>query len=134
MLQPYVVTAPVEGELTLDVKPGQSLGSGILLARIRSGQGQEAVEVRSPFAGMVEQILARDKSHVSPGQPLLSLAPGADQVSEALRGLYLVGQPEDLADVERYKNSNSIMPEKVRQQAGFTAQAIRTRAEQHPSP
>jgi hypothetical protein len=136
MLQPFAIAAPVEGTVTLQTQPGQSLGSGILLARIRPAQGQaqgQDVEVRTPFTGLVERIYTQNKSHVAAGDSLVLLAPGADQVAEALRGLYLVGQPEDLPNVERYKNANPIMPENIRQQAGFTAQAIRTRAEQNPS-
>jgi HEAT repeat protein len=132
MLQPFAITAPVEGTVTLQTQPGLSLGAGILLVRIRPAQGQE-VEVRSPFAGMVERIFPQDKSHVGAGDPVVLLAPGADQVAEALRGLYLVGQPEDLPDVERYKNAVPLMPDNIRQQAVLTAQAIRTRAEQNPS-
>ena len=140
MLQPFAIAAPVEGTVTLQAQPGQSLGAGILLARIQPAKGlakeptqAQEVEVRTPFTGLVERIFAKDKSHVAAGDSLVLLAPGADQVAEALRGLYLVGQPEDLADVERYKNANPIMPEKIRQQAVLTAQAIRTRAEQSPS-
>ncbi len=59
--------------------------------------------------------------------------PDSDQVWEALRGLYFVGQPEDLAGVERYQRGLAEMPDRIRQQAGLTALAIRTRAERSPS-
>jgi len=48
-------------------------------------------------------------------------------VWEALRALYLVGQPDDLADVDRYASGVAGMPERVGQQAALTAQAIRER-------
>jgi hypothetical protein len=59
--------------------------------------------------------------------------PGADQVWEALRGLYLVGQPEDLPDIERYRLAQVGLPDRLRRQAVLTAQAIRTRAERNPT-
>jgi len=55
----------------------------------------------------------------------------AGQVWEALRALYLVGQPQDLPEVERSENSNA--PERVRLQAALTARAIRTRSERIPT-
>jgi hypothetical protein len=46
------------------------------------------------------------------------------QIWEALRGLYVVGQPEDLAAVESASESTAI-----RAQAEYTVQAIRARAD-----
>jgi hypothetical protein len=60
------------------------------------------------------------------------VSPDFDQVWEALRGLYFVGQPEDLTGVERYQRGRTEMPDRVRQQAELTARAIRIRAERSP--
>jgi HEAT repeat protein len=51
------------------------------------------------------------------------------QVWEGLRALYLVGQPQDLVEVERYERGVQGMPARIRQQAVLTAKAIRTRSE-----
>jgi hypothetical protein len=52
---------------------------------------------------------------------------GETQVWESSRALCLVGQPQDLDDVDRYARSTPHMSERVRQQAETTAQAIRQR-------
>lgn len=56
-------------------------------------------------------------------------APGQDQVWETLRALYLVGRPEDLHEVEQCAREQEHIPDRIRRQASFTAQAIRTRSE-----
>jgi hypothetical protein len=45
-----------------------------------------------------------------------------------LRGLYLVGQPEDLAAVLPYEHELPGISDRVRQQAAETEKAIRERA------
>ena len=52
------------------------------------------------------------------------------QVWEALRGLYLVGQPGDLAAVSEYQQKSRSVSGAVRAQAELTAQAIRMRTAQ----
>jgi hypothetical protein len=64
-----------------------------------------------------------------PADQLAARTPGADQVWEALRGLYLVGQPDDLPAVERIEYGGAGMPDRVRQQAQLTAKAIHSRSE-----
>ena len=124
MLHSQVITAPEGGRVSFPCRAGQKVEAGTLLARVRG-----EVEVRSPFAGQVETLLAADGSEVPAGTPLVAVAPGADQVWEALRGLYLVGQPQDLAEVDRYRQTAGEIPERLREQAVLTAQAIRTRGE-----
>ena len=50
--------------------------------------------------------------------------PDEQQVWEALRGLYIAGQPEDLAAIEEYRSHAGSA---IRVQAELTAQAIRNR-------
>jgi hypothetical protein len=76
---------------------------------------------------MVDAWIAIDGSSVTAGDPLLTLAPSAEMVWEALRALYFVGQPEDLPLAERFIRGNPDMPDSVRQQAALTARAIRQR-------
>jgi hypothetical protein len=59
---------------------------------------------------------------------MATLDPSADQVWEALRALYLVGQPDDLPAISRYEKNLPEIPDYIRQQATLAAQAIRERA------
>jgi hypothetical protein len=54
--------------------------------------------------------------------------PASDQVWEALRALYLIGQPDDLQAVRLYERELPDISNEVRQQALETERAIRTRA------
>jgi len=49
-------------------------------------------------------------------------------VWEALRALYLVGQQDDLAAIQPYERELPDIPDRVRQQALATGEAIRQRA------
>ncbi|HWQ56686.1 MAG TPA: HEAT repeat domain-containing protein [Bryobacteraceae bacterium] len=131
ILQPYVVHATSGGNVSIRVKGEQDVGAGTLLARIRAEHGPE-IDIRSPFSGRVHAVIARDGSRVAPGAQIVSLAPESGQIWEALRGLYLVGQAEDLSEVDRYQHADA--PERIRRQATLTAQAIRSRSARKASP
>ena len=62
------------------------------------------------------------------GQEVAVIAPDTEQVWEALRALYLVGQLEDLPAVTAYERDLPDVPERVREQAVLTEKAIRERA------
>lgn len=126
MLEPYGVPAPRAGTLAQRLKPGEVVNPGTLLGRIQ--YGAQVIEVRSQVPGSMLRWLAREGATLSAGEPLVALAPSPEQVWEALRALYVVGQPEDLPTVERYARDAEGMPENVRQQASLAARAIRTRA------
>jgi len=132
MLQPYVVRSPRDGTITA-VGPaiGHKVSPSTLLAKIKGDGGGETV-VRSPLFGQVDRILAHDGARVASGVRILSVSPEPGEVWEALRALYLIGQPEDLAMVEPYARGLPEMPARIRQQATLTAQAIRTRSERNP--
>ena len=51
------------------------------------------------------------------------------QIWGALRGLYVVGQPEDLAAVSEYQRQSGNVSTAIRAQAEYTVQAIRARAD-----
>jgi len=130
MLRPYTLPAPATGAITLRAKAQDAFASGAVLARIRDENGDEnrnGQDVRSPMSGVLERWVARDGAHVVRGDAIAVLAPGADQVWEALRALVLVGQPADLEDVERFARGVPGMNERIRQQAELTAKAIRGR-------
>jgi hypothetical protein len=128
ILRPYGIRSPEAGRIEMVAESGQNLGTQALAARIRRDDGN-AAEVRTPFAGSIEALAVRAGDHVVAGSELLTLAAGPDQVWEALRGLYLVGQPEDLPAVDRWSGGS----DRIGRQAALTAQAIRTRAERTSS-
>jgi biotin carboxyl carrier protein len=123
MLRPYEMPAPFAGTLDTRLKPGDVVNPGTMVARIESSG--ERREVRARVPGTLDRWLVADKSSVSAGQPILSLAPSDNMVWESLRALYLVGRPEDLPDVDRFLRSAS---PQISQQAAATSRAIRSRS------
>ena len=126
MLRPLELGAPASGRVNLKARQGDDLSPSDLVARIASRTA--SVDIRSPIAGQLETFNLPDGSSITSGQPLMRISPGTDQVWDALRALFLVGRPADLADVERYAQGVAGMPERVRTQARLTAEAIRSRA------
>jgi len=127
-LRPYTLRTPEQGRVEIQAQPGEEVTAGTLLALVRRDQGGE-VQVRAPFSGRVEGNAIKDGSTVAAGDELVQISPEPGQVWEALRGLYFVGQPEDLPEVERYSRGVANMPDSTRQQALSTIRAIRTRSE-----
>jgi hypothetical protein len=64
---------------------------------------------------------------VAAGEEVATIDPGTEQVWEALRALYLIGQPEDIPVVQSYERELPETPDHVRQQAIETERAIRDR-------
>jgi acetyl/propionyl-CoA carboxylase alpha subunit len=127
ILQPYNVVAPSEGTIGSVLKEGGDARENALLARITNGQNQTQ-ELRSPLPGKIMSVATREGAKVSAGDAVLTIAPDADFVYEALRALFLVGEAEDLPEVERYAQGVEGMPDQVKQQAAQTAKAIRGRS------
>jgi multidrug efflux pump subunit AcrA (membrane-fusion protein) len=127
ILQPYNVVSPIDGTVSSVLKQGGEIRENTLVSRITNAQN-EVQEVRSPLAGKLSQVVAPEGAHVAAGDVVLTIAPDADFVYEALRALFLVGEAEDLPDVERYEQGVEGMPERVKQQAAQTAKAIRSRS------
>ena len=67
---------------------------------------------------------------VSSGSQIAVVDPGTEQVWEALRALYLIGQMNDLPAVLAYQRELPEIPDHIRQQAKETEKAIRQRAQQ----
>jgi biotin carboxyl carrier protein len=126
MLQPFTMQSPVAGRLSTRLKPEDVVRPGTLVGRIETGAGK--TEVRAPVSGRLERWLAADGAPIAAGQPLCLLAPGDDMAWEALRGLYLVGQAEDIPAIEAFvKNSRDTLSA-LQKQARLTLQAIRSRS------
>ena len=127
MLQPYNVTSPAEGTVSSVLTEGADVRENALIARVTNDQNQ-VQEIRSPLPGKIASLSAKEGAKVAAGDPLLSLAPNADFVYEALRALFFVGEAEDLPAVERYALGVEGMPGRVKEQAAQTAKAIRSRS------
>lgn len=126
LLQPAAIAAPVAGHIIDTDHVGTAIHQGGLIAKLQSG-GQ-TTEVRSPMAGRIRTLSVSVGADVASGAELASVDPDAEQVWEALRALYLVGQVEDLPSVRVYERDLPEMPDRVKQQAALTEQAIRDRA------
>jgi len=125
LLQPVVVTAPRAGRVAALARAAEPANHGTMLARIEAGG--ETAEVRAPITGRVRSLAVQEGAQVAAGAELLTLDPGAEQVWEALRALYLIGRPEDLPLVESYQRPQPGLPQRIQQQAAETAQAIKAR-------
>jgi len=131
MLNAYTFRSPASGQVAISVIANERVGTGTLLARVTPEEGRP-LEIRSAFAGTVGRILTRNGSRVTEGAGIVSVDSGEEQVWEALRGLYLIGQAEDLDLVQRYASASN-GSDLVRKQAELTAQAIRARSEPRPT-
>ena len=129
MLQPFTLVAAESGALKFRMKERDSVRNGSIMARIRPAGSDVQKDVLSPVGGTIQRLIARDGASVAAGDNLAVIDPDEGQVMEALRGLYMVGQPWDLSDVERFARGTANMPDRVRQQAEATARAIRQRSD-----
>jgi hypothetical protein len=131
LLQPVTVSLPAGsagGTLRTRLKEQDAVRTGTLLARIETPGG--AAELRSPVSGKLARWLKVTGASVTPQQPLCLLSPDPETARESLRGLYLVGQPEDAAVIENFLRTTPDLPTAVKDQARFTVQAIRSRGKQ----
>lgn len=130
MLQPSNVAAPQAGALDERLKPGDAINPGTLVGRIDSSNasGNTKNEMRSQIPGTIDRWLVPDKSSVASGQPVLLVDPSSDEIWEALRALYLIGDAQDLPALDNIARGAGDVPLRIRQQAEISASAIRSRA------
>lgn len=126
MLKASPVDAPADGVLQTRLKPGQTMNPGTLLARIKTPSGER--EVRSEISGTLDHWIVADGSNVTPGAHLAAVFPADDAVWEALRALYLIGEPADLDAIAPYARGVSGAPAQIAEQARLTMEEIRARA------
>ena len=135
LLQPAKVIAPDAGEMTDASAIGTSIHQGGVVAKlqvnwnvVRGNIGAiHTIEIRSPIAGRVRTLSAQVGQQVRAGDLIATIDPSTEQVWEALRALYLVGQANDIAAVLPYERELPDIPDHVRQQALETESAIRQR-------
>jgi biotin carboxyl carrier protein len=130
LLQPARIVAPTAGSVLDADKAGTAIHQGGLIAKLQNGQ--QVIEIRSPIAGRIRSLSVAAGANVSAGSELATVDPGDEQVWEALRALYLIGQAEDLPAVRPYERELPEIPDRIRQQALQTEKAIRDRAASHP--
>lgn len=126
LLQPAQITAPQSGHIVDSDRPGTAIHQNGLLAKLQYGQNQVA-EIRSPIPGRIRSIVGTG-ANVAAGAELATIDPSTDQVWEALRALYVIGQPEDIPAVIAYERDLPDISTDVRQQASETEKAIRERS------
>lgn len=126
LLQSVQLTAPITGKVIDADKPGTAIHQGGLIAKIQNDQGIS--EVRSPISGRIHSLFVQPGQAIAAGSEVATIDPTSDQVWEALRALYLIGQPDDLVAIRPYERELPEVPDHVRQQAVLTEKAIQQRA------
>ncbi len=126
LLQPASIVAPVDGRVVDIDKVGTSVRQSGLIAKLQDGD--RIAEIRTPISGRIRTLSVSTGTTVAAGAELASIDPGSEQVWEALRALYIVGQPNDLPAIRIYERSVPEIPDRLRQQALLTDRAIQARA------
>ena len=125
LLEPARITAPQSGRVIDASKVGTPIHQGGIVAKVEN-EGH-TVEVRSPITGRLADLFVKASQTVNAGDQIANLDPGTDQVWEALRALYLIGQADDIPAINPYERDLPDIPEHVREQAAETERAIRQR-------
>jgi hypothetical protein len=128
-LKPYPVNATAAGVVSSTLNEGSPVSHGTLLARIIKVDSQ-IVELRSPLTGRIEKVVTPNGSRVGAADTVLTITSDTESIWEVLRGLSLVGQAEDLLDIERYARGVDSLPDRIKEQAALTAKTIRSRLNQ----
>jgi biotin carboxyl carrier protein len=126
LLQSAKVTAPSAGRIVDADRPGTAIHQNGLIAKLQNDQ--QILELRSPVAGRIRNVFVQTGQTVSAGTEIASVDPATDQVWEALRALYLIGELEDLPSITPYERELAEIPDHIRQQAVLTEKVIRERA------
>jgi hypothetical protein len=126
LLQPAQLNAPNTGTIIDADRPGTAIHQGGLVAKL-SVEGS-ATEIRSPIPGRIRSVV-QTGAKVSVGGEVAVIDPGTEQVWEALRALYLIGQPDDLPAIRPYERDLADISNDVRQQAQETEKAIQQRSQ-----
>ncbi len=125
LLQPAEINAQQSGRIADADRPGTAIHQGGLIAKLQSGN--YTAEIRSPIPGRIRSV-AGTGANIAAGAEIAVVDPSTEQVWEALRALYLIGQAEDIPAVLPYERDLPDISNDVRQQAAETEKAIRERA------
>ena len=127
LLRPAHITAPQPGRVVDADRPGMAIRQGGLVAKLQVAKS--TLEIRSPIPGRI-RFVSQPGANVTAGTEIAVVDPATEQVWEALRALYMIGQPEDLPAITPYERDLPDVSNDVRQQAIETENAIRGRAGQ----
>ncbi len=127
LLQPARISAPIDGRVVDSDRPGTAIHQGGLLAKIAPRGSTASVEIRSPIPGRIRSV-SQPGANLTTGGEVAVVDPGSEQVWEALRALYVVGQVDDLPAIRPYERDLPDISNDVRQQATETEKAIRDRS------
>lgn len=128
LLKPATINAPESGHVVDADRPGTAVHQGGLLAKLAANSSAPPTEIRSPIPGRIRSV-AQPGANVAAGAEIAVVDPATDQVWEALRALYLVGQTEDLPAIRPYERDLPDISNAVRQQALETEKAIQQRSQ-----
>jgi hypothetical protein len=128
LLQSAQIAAPASGQIVDADRPGTAIRQGGLIAKL-TGTNSQVIELRSPIPGRIRSV-SQTGANVAAGAAVAVIDPGTEQVWEALRALYLVGQLDDLPAVRAYERDLPDISNDVRQQAAETDKAIQRRTGQ----
>ncbi len=147
LLQPARILASAPGRVLDTDKVGTVIHQGGLIAKLQVDRSavahekdrsavapkirQETIEIRSPISGRIRTLSVAAGATVTAGAEVAIVDPSDDQVWEALRALYLIGEPDDLPAIRPYERELPEVSGRVRQQALLTEKAIRDRSA-HP--
>jgi len=133
LLQPARLTAPGAGHVMDSDRAGTAIHQGGLIAQLKlsdspqPGQPAQTIEIRTPIPGRIRSV-AQTGAKLAAGAEIAVIDPGSDQIWEALRALFLVGQIDDIPAILPYERDLPEISDRVRQQAALTEKAIRERA------
>jgi hypothetical protein len=125
LLQPAHIVSPESGRIVDSDRPGTAIHQDGLIAKLQYGNGQ-SVEIRSPIPGRIRSV-AGTGANIAAGAEVAVVDPSTEQVWEALRALYLIGEAEDIPSVLPYERELPDISNDVREQATITERAIRER-------
>jgi len=125
LLQPARIIATQPGKVIDTSGVGTTIHQAGIVAKLQAGD--QTIEIRSPITGRLRTLSAQTGQTVAVGAEIATIDPGTEQVWEALRALYLIGQPEDIAAVSPYEREVPDISNDVRNQAVETEKAIRQR-------
>jgi hypothetical protein len=131
LLEPAHVPAPQAGHIVDADRPGTAIHQGGLLAKLSSSESSQAIEIRSPIPGRIRSV-AQPGANIAAGGEIAVVDPGTEQVWEALRALYIIGQTQDLDAIRPYERDLPDVSNDIRQQAIETEKEIEQRAKANP--
>lgn len=126
LLQPAQITAPADGKIVDADRPGTAIHQGGLISKLSPNGSSAPIEIRSPIPGRIRSA-AQAGANVASGAEIALIDPATQQVWEALRALFVIGQLDDLPSVLPYERDLPNISNDIRQQAVETEKAIRGR-------